>query len=170
VREVHGAMEAAASTSIQGAHQGKYHDLNHNKPEGLFRYLTKGPGKHILYTKPDVEVAYTLSGTYHESELRDDGEWVGNATVKPGELWEVPVYKDGTALFAGNKSAQKDQDHDNYRIVPVQDGEDVTLEFYLIVRINSGKVDNTRKETVNTWKRVGRSHGVEDLASATAPL
>jgi len=161
-------MEAAASTSIKGAHQGKYHDLNHNKPEGLFRYLTKGPGKHILYAKPGAEVAYTLSGIYHESELEDDGKWVGNATVKPGDLWEVPLYKDGTTLFARNKSAQKGKDHDNYRIVPVQDGKNVTLEFYLINGINSGNVVNTRKEAVNTWKRVGMDHGVEDLANATA--
>lgn len=161
-------MEAAASTSIKGAHEGKYHDLNHNKPKGLFRYLTKGRGNHILCAKPGAEVAYTLSGIYHESELKDDGKWVGKSTVKPGNLWEVPVYKDGTAIFSGNKSAKKGRDHDNYRIVPVQDGKNVTLEFYLIFGINSGKAVNTRKEAVNTWKRVGMGHGVEDLASATA--
>ena len=142
---------SSISSSLTDNYEGVYRDFNHNAPEGLLRRVKRGAAG---------TTAFTLFGTYHASELEDDGNWLSDGPVAAGDKWEVPVSHDGTAMFAGHKSARTGQLHANYHVKGARDQDDLTLEFYPLTGPDAGM-------KVNTWiKLKDGGSGVEDLARA----
>jgi len=135
-----------AATSIENDGKGKYLDPMpmHNRPDGLFRWLTtRWYGVH--HSKPD-NYAYTLYGEYHQDELAP-GARMESMPLKAGDMWEVPITTDGHAMFAGYKWAPEGQPHDNYQIKVIRIGENTTLDFYPLTGPN-------RDTKVKTWRMV----------------
>jgi len=133
-----------ATSSVQDADQGKYLDPNHNRPDGLFRWLTKEwIGVH--HHKP-AKHAYTLRGYYRKSELVL-GAMMGSHQINAGDMWEVPITTDGHAIFNGYKWAPDKTILENYQVKKVQVGQNTTLEFYPLFGLNRG-------QKVNTWQMV----------------
>lgn len=123
---------------------GCYNDYNHGV--ALKRWMCQRDGRYFLH------------GVYADSDIHDDGDYVGDARVKAGQRWEVPI-EEGVAIFAGNKSAKRNCTHANYTVAAYE-----TADGKKQLRFNP--MGTNRDTTVNVWKKV---EAVVDLANCQRP-